>query len=433
MGRTLQIPTARAYLPLLKPSRYKGLWGGRGSGKSHEFAELLIDDALTHPGLRAVCVREIQKSLEQSVKRLLEDKIKTYALENQFRMMQNHIDTPGGGIFIFQGMQNHTAVSIKSLEGYDRAWVEEAQSLSDTSLTLLRPTIRKENSEIWFSWNPDSATDPVDRFLRGIITPPDAIVIGTTYRDNPWFPDVLRKEMEWDRANDPDKYAHVWGGGYIRHSEARVFKNWRIEEFEAPSDASFMLGADWGFSVDPSTLIRSFEQRVNPATGEAWPRKRLYVTHDLYQVGVEIDFLPRFFDGLICGCRIQPDGSPMPGGCPDPQNHGWARPWPIIADSARPETISYLRRNGYSRMESAKKGANSVKEGVIFLQGYDIIIHPRCVHTIDEFTMYSYKKDPLTDVIIPVLEDKKNHIIDPIRYSVEQLRGALVVREAVWG
>jgi len=402
---------------------------------------MLIDDCIAHPGMRAVCIREVQRSLEQSVKRLLEDKIRTFSLGNEFRVMNTHIETPGDGIIIFQGMQNHTAESIKSLEGYRRAWVEEAQSLSAHSLTLLRPTIREEDSEIWFSWNPRHASDPVDVFLRGKVSPPNAIVIGTTHRDNPWFPEVLRKEMEWDRANDPDKYAHVWGGGYEKHSEARVFKNWRVEEFDVPANANFMLGADWGFSIDPSTLVRSFEQRVNPATGEPWPRKRLYITHDLYQVGVEIDHMPAFFDGLVCGCRLQVDGSPNPGGCQDKPNHGWARAWPIVADSARPETISYLRRHGYGRMESAKKGAGSVKEGVIFLQGYDIIIHPRCVHTIDEFTNYSYKTQEVVDEAtgmltlkaLPILEDKKNHIIDPVRYSAEQLRGQVIVHEAVWG
>lgn len=465
MGRTLQIPVARAYLPLLTPSRYKGAHGGRGSAKSHFFGGLLIDDHLNEPGMRSVCLREVQKSLDQSVKRLLEDKIEEFYLTKEFTITKNHIETPGDGLIIFQGLQNHTAESIKSLEGFRRAWVEEAQSLSDRSLTMLRPTIRQERCklclkkgqlvgtpcakslkghvieepEIWFSWNPDNPKDAVDKFLRGPVPAPDAIVVGTTYRDNPWLPGVLRKEMEWDRLHDVNKYAHIWGGGYLKHSEARVFKNWKVEEFVSPPESHFMLGADWGFSVDPSTLFRSREEKTNPLTGQAWPRKRLYIDYELYAIGVEIDHLPRFFDGLVCGCRIQADGSPMPGECHDKPNHGWAKPWPIIADSARPETISYLRRHGYGRIEGAKKGAGSVKEGVIFLQGYDIIIHPRCIHTIDEFTMYSYvidknrTNDDGTPLVLPILEDKKNHIIDPIRYSVEQLRGQLRVHKAVWG
>jgi len=101
-----------------------------------------------------------------------------------------------------------------------------------------------------------------------------------------------------------------------------------------------------------------------------------------------------------------------------------ARSWPIVADSARPETISYLQRHGYPRISPAVKGKDSVKEGIIFLQGYDIVIHPRCIHTIDEFTMYSFKKDPLTDMVTPVLEDRKNHVIDSVRYAIEKLRKA---------
>ena len=139
-------------------------------------------------------------------------------------------------------MQNHTADSIKSLEGFDRAWVEEAQSLSQRSLDLLRPTIRKPGSELWFTWNPRLASDPIDQLLRGERPPPDAVVIEVNWQQNPWFPDVLRAEMEYDKRRDPDKYLHVWQGDYVRNSERRVFKNWRVEEFDAPPDAVHRLG-----------------------------------------------------------------------------------------------------------------------------------------------------------------------------------------------
>lgn len=424
MGGKLQIPTPRIFLPLLQPSRYKGAYGGRGSGKSHAFAELLIERCLLKP-TRAVCVREVQRSLEQSVKRLLEDKIAQFGLGHMFRIMNTHIEAPNNGVIIFNGMQNHTSESIKSLEGFDVAWIEEAQSLSDRSLTMLRPTIRKEyadgtTSEIWASWNPRHATDPIDKMLRGHETPPGSVVVNASYRDNPWFPEVLRIEMEWDRKRDPEKYAHVWLGEYERHSESRVFKNWKVEEFETPSDVGFLQGADWGFSVDPSVLTRSFLR--NPKT--------LCIDREAFQIGCEIDNIPKLFDGLVCGCDYQ---TPRP--CVNPQQHGIARRYPIVADSARPETISYLRRNGYPLIEPATKGANSVKEGVIFLQGFDIIIHPRCVHTIDEFTMYSYVVDKLTNIVTGELEDKKNHVIDPTRYATERLRGAQAVRvrQAKWG
>lgn len=429
MGRALEIQTPEVFAPILEPGRYKGLWGGRGSAKSHTFAEMAIEDCMRHPGMRFACIREVQKSLEQSVKRLLEDKIEAFGVGYAFRVLDTHIETPGEGIIIFQGMQNHTADSIKSLEGFHRGWVEEAQSLSQRSLDLLRPTFfRVPNCELWFSWNPRNATDPVDKMLRGKVPPPDSVVIGSTYRDNPFFPPDLRKEMEWDRQTDTEKYAHIWLGGYERHSQARVFKNWRVEEFDTPPGTHFYTGGDWGFSVDPSTLVRCFVQTHDPATNKPWPRRRLYIDRECYRIGVEIDDLPRFFDGLVCGCDYAQPGQP----CRDKDRHGMMRQWPIVADSARPETISYLRRHGYPLMEAAKKGANSVKEGVMFLQSFEIIIHPRCVHTVDEYTMYSFVVDKLTDKVTNVLEDKKNHIIDPTRYAVEALRNAVRVRETEW-
>jgi phage terminase large subunit len=407
VGRTLQIPTPRVFEPLLQPARYKGAFGGRGSAKSHTFAEMLVERALIRPGMRAVCVREVQKSLEQSVKRLLEDKIAHFGLSNAFRVLDTHIETPGGGIVIFQGMQNHTADSIMSLEGYDVAWVEEAQALSQRSLDLLRPTLRVADSELWFSWNPRSPRDPVDAFLRAPALPPGAVVVRANYDDNPWFPDVLRDEMEWDRAHDPEKYAHIWLGEYERRSESRVFKNWTVEEFDTPKDATFYLGADWGFARDPTVLVR------------CWIKGRtLHVDWEEYKVGCQIEDTPALFDRL--GCAICAAGLPCSGDTED--GHGLARLWPVAADSARPETIAHLQRHGYPRMFAAKKGPGSIEEGVTFLQTYDIKVHPRCKHTADELTLYSYKTDPATGQVLPLLEDKQNHVIDALRYAVEAVR-----------
>ena len=171
----LNIDTPRVFKPLLHPSRYKGAHGGRGSGKSHFMAELLIEACLLK-STNAVCVREIQKSLSQSVKKLLEIKIEALGVGSLFEIQESVIKCKNGGRIIFQGMQNHTSDSIKSLEGFDIAWVEEAQSLSQRSLDLLRPTIRKPESELWFSWNPSKDSDPIDVLLRGETPPPDAIV-----------------------------------------------------------------------------------------------------------------------------------------------------------------------------------------------------------------------------------------------------------------
>jgi len=211
---TLTIPTAEVFVPLLSPGRYKGAYGGRGSGKSHFFAENLVDDALRIRGLRAVCVREVQKALKESAKQLIEDKIKALGVAHLFGVQEDRIITPGGGAIIFRGMQDYNAESIKSLEGYHRAWVEEAQTLSARSLTLLRPTIRAPGSELWFSWNPRRKSDAVDKLLRGATPPTGAIVVEANWRDNPWFPAELNQERIDDRRDRPEEYEHIWEGGY---------------------------------------------------------------------------------------------------------------------------------------------------------------------------------------------------------------------------
>lgn len=394
--QTLKIQTPEWAVPLLEPSRYKGAWGGRGSGKSHAFAEMMIEAHILDQSESSVCVREIQKSLNQSVKRLLELKIQEMNAGAYFDVQDAVIKSKkGDGRIIFQGMQNHTAESIKSLEGYSRAWVEESQSLSQRSLDLLRPTLRKPGSELWFTWNPRSPDDPVDLLLRGANPPSNAKVLQVNYMDNPWFPDVLREEMEYDKRRDPDKYAHVWLGEYLRNSESRVFKNWRIEEFEAPADATHRLGADWGFAIDPTVLVRCH------IIG-----RTLYIDFEAYQIGCEIMDTPELFLTI-------------------PE----AEKWPITADSARPETISHMRKNGFPKIMPAVKGPKSVEEGVEWLKSYDIVVHPRCVHTIDELTLYSYKTDPLTNRILPVLEDKKNHVIDALRYACEGVRRVVSTKQ----
>lgn len=386
----LIIETPRVFLPLLEPARYKGVHGGRGSGKSHFFGELMVEEHIKQK-TDSVCVRENQKSLSQSVKKLLENKISTMNAGAYFDVQDKRILATNGGLIIFEGMQNHTAESIKSLEGFDRAWVEEAQTMSQKSLDMLRPTIRKPGSELWFSWNPRFVTDPVDVLLRNEDPPPGTTVIEANYGDNPWFPEELRLEMEYDRRRDIDKYTHIWLGQYQQNSEARVFKNWRIEEFERPPGTIFRLGADWGFSVDPSVLIRCSLE------GNA-----LYVDYEAYQVGCEIVNLPELFMSV-----------------PD------AERWPITADSSRPETVSHMQKNGFPKIVSAVKGAGSLVEGVEFLKSFDIIVHPRCKHLIDELTLYRYKTDPLTDKVLPILEDKDNHVIDALRYACEGARRAV--------
>lgn len=336
----------------------------------------------------SVCIREIQKDLKHSAKRLLEIQIEKFGLGPWFEIQQSQIKTPGGGLIIFQGMQSHNSESIKSLESYDIAWIEEAQTISQRSLDLLRPTIRKDDSEIWATWNPRYEHDPIDVFLRSKETPPNAVVVRCNYDDNNWLPDIMRREMEYDKRRDPDKYAHIWKGEYLRNSEARVFKNWKIDEFEAPNDTRFYFGADWGFANDPTALVRCFIKD-----------RKIFIDYEAYKVGCEILDTPKLFDTV-------------------PESNLW----PIIADSARPETISHMRSNGYPRINPAKKGKDSVNEGVEWLKSYDIIVHPRCKHMIDELSLYSYKVDKKTEEILPILLDTSNHLIDALRYALESTR-----------
>ncbi|MCK5606910.1 PBSX family phage terminase large subunit [Candidatus Pacearchaeota archaeon] len=384
----LRMKTAKVFKPLVTPARYKGVHGGRGSGKSHFYAERVVKESVLHK-LDFVCLRETLKSLEFSVKKLIEQKIEAMDVGSYFEVQDRRILTKNGGVIIFEGMQNHTADSIKSLEGFDRAWFEEAQNASEFSLTLLRPTIRKPDSEMWFSWNPNEKTDPIDQLLR-VNTPPNSVVLEANYMDNPRFPDVLRDEMEYDRARDIDKYNHVWLGGYQKNSAARVFNNWVVEEFDDPDGATYRLGADWGFSVDPSVLVKC---RLNG--------NKIYISHEAYMVGCEINQLPDLFDGV-----------------PD------ARKWFITADNARPETISYMKNHGFPKIVACVKGAGSIEDGIEWMKSFDIVVHPRCVHTIDELTNYSWKVDPLTGRVLPILVDKKNHVIDACRYGIEGVRRA---------
>lgn len=392
----LTIETPRVFKPLLADARYKGGKGGRSSGKSHFFGGSLIERCLIKK-TDAVCVREVQQTLKQSVKKLLESKIQSMNAGAYFTVQDAVIKAPYGGVVTFQGMQSHNAESIKSLEDYDIAYVEEAQTLSQKSLDLLRPTIRKAGSELWFAWNPRHKTDPVDALLCGENPPPGAVVVHANYRDNPWVSEEIVREIAYDQKRDPDKFQHIWLGGYEQHSESRVFKNWKVEEFESPSTATYRLGADWGFSVDPSVLIRC---RIEGRT--------LYVDYEAYMVGCEIDMLPDLFDGV-----------------PD------SRKWFITADSARPETISYMKHHGYPKINAAIKGKNSVEEGVEFLKSFDIMVHPRCQHTIDELTMYRYRIDDLSGRVLPLLEDKHNHVIDALRYACEGARRTLAEKKTV--
>lgn len=383
----MQIDTPRWAKPLLAPSRYKGAFGGRGSGKSHFFAESVVESMVMDPACSVVCIREVQKSLKFSAKRLIEDKIAAFGVSHLFDVQTAEIKRRGGpGVCIFQGMQDHTADSIKSLEGFKIAWVEEAQALSEKSLRLLRPTMRAPGAEIWFSWNPDQPDDPVDGFMRKS-PPPGAIVVQVNYTENPWFPDELRAEAKFDRQADPEAFEHVWRGGYNIKSEAQVFAGrYQIEEFDPkPGDGwdGPYYGADWGFAQDPTVLVK------------AWLRgDKVWVEKESGKIGLDTDRTGGLWQRQIPEAQIAT----------------------IRGDSARPETISYLQRHDWPGVIGVDKWPGSVEDGVEWLRARQLVIHPRCERAAREARLYRYKQNKAGDVLAQI-EDANNHVMDALRYA----------------
>jgi len=384
--KELKLKIPEKLLPIYSTNkRYIVIHGGRGSSKSWTVADFLILKAY-ETEKRILCTREIQKSIKDSVHKLICDRIKALGLESFFVITERSIRGTNGSEFIFAGLKHNPDI-IKSMEGIDYAWCEEAQSLSRKSMEILTPTIRKEGSQIIYTYNPTNEDDPVHEDYT-LVDRSDTLEIEINYNDNPFFPDVLKEELEYDKRTDHDKYLHKWEGKCVAHSEAQIFfGKWQVEEFEAPEGTFFYFGADWGFSNDPSTLVRCY---VN--------ENILYIDYEFYEVGVDIDKLPERFSRI-------------------PES----KKFPIVGDSARPDTINYIHRNGYM-IERSIKGKGSIEDGVQFIRSMErIVIHPRCKHTIDEFRHYSYVVDSKTDKISNKIEDKNNHIIDALRYALEKL------------
>jgi phage terminase large subunit len=393
---------------LFVPARYKAYHGGRGGGKSHSFAGALVLMGAQRR-MRIGCYREIQKSIATSVKQLLDDKIEDAGLRDFYTSTQFGIVGKNGTQFLFGGLRTNPD-AIKSTEGLDVAWIEEADRVSQRSIELLTPTLRKPGSELWASWNRKSVKDPIDNMFLGGEPPPRSVVKQVNWRDNPFFPEELRDEMEWLKRRDHDKWLHVWEGYPLARSESRVFNNWEEGDLDdlVPDDCVPLFGSDWGFSVDPTVLVKCY----------IWGRT-LYIAEEAYKVKCEIDETPALFAG-----DDRREWLHETERWKNPHKHkgvSGVRNGLIIADSARPETISYMKRHGFN-IRGAIKGAKSVEEGVEFVKTLDVVIHPRCKHTMQEFQTYSYKVDPDTDVVLPELEDRHNHVIDAVRYAVEAKR-----------
>ncbi len=373
---------------LFQPKRYKVCKGGRGSGKSWGYARALLIKAMERK-CRILCTREVQRSIKDSVHRLLSDQIEALGLGSYFEILQTEIRGKNGSQILFAGLANTTAESIKSFEGCDICWVEEAQTVSDRSWEILIPTIRAKGSEIWVTFNPQETTDPT--FQRFVVNqPPDATVQTLNFYDNPWFPEELRKEKDYLYSVDPETADHVWGGGVRKVSDAQILRGrYRVQEFEPkPAWDGPYFGIDFGFALDLGIMVKCWIWEGN-----------LYVEYEAAGLEVETDLLPALWDTI-------------PGG----------RDHVARADNSRPETISQVKRLGYKRVIGCQKWTGCEKDGIEHLRSYQsIIVHPRCVETAKEFGLWSWKRDRLTGDILPQTTGKYDNAASAIRYALEPI------------
>lgn len=372
------------------PSRYKAMHGGRMGLKSWGFARVGIILAAAHR-VRFLCCREFQNSIVESVHHTLVTQIEELGLERYFAIRDKSITSYCGSEFIFKGLHGNTR-SIKSTEGVDIAWVEEAANVTKDSWRDLTPTVfRNEGAEIWVSFNPDGINDPVSQmFIEQPI--PGARIVETNWRDNPWLPQGAAEEREYLAKVDQDAYAHVWEGKYRQNGKAQILAGKTSVEAFTPSkdwDGPYQ-GADWGFSQDPTTLVRCWI---------AADKRKLYIEHEAYAIGRDYHKIPELFDSV-----------------PDARK-------PITrGDCSMPGTISYLQQHGYPNMRGAEKWQGSVEDGINFLRQFEqIVIHPRCTHTIDEARLYSFKVDRISGDVLADIVDKHNHCIDAIRYALQPM------------
>lgn len=336
--------------------------------------------------MRLLACREYQNSIKESSQAEIVRAIDSEKwLQDAYDYGEGFIKGKNGTEFIFRGLR-HNYQAIKSMAAINICWVEEAETVSEESWRVLIPTIREPGSEIWLTWNPEREDSPTrQRFILNL--PTGAKLTEINWRDNPWFPAELEQERQDDLKFRPDQYEHIWEGSCLTRSDALVLRGRHtVDAFEPSQDWNGpYYGADWGFSVDPSTFIC------------CWIHGRtLYVEHEAYGHGVEIDNLPTLFDQV-------------PGG----------REHVSYGDNARPETISYMQRNGYRRMQSADKWPGSVEDGVEHLRSYErIVIHPRCTHTAKEARLWSYKIDRLSGNVKPDLMPGNEHCWDAVRYAL---------------
>lgn len=416
------------------PEAFEGLWsstalvvlrGGRGGAKSWEIARYLVVKAAYEPH-RILCAREFQTSIADSVHKLLVDTIDRLGMRAYFRITDTSISAwATGSEFLFKGLRRNIR-EIKSTEGITITWVEEGQTVAEISWEILLPTVfRTPGARLIVSYNPENTTDPVDvRFWQNRATYGDDIFAAHVgHEDNPHFPPELEKQRLYmlkqaQESGDFAAYDHIWNGGYRTISQAQIFRGrFKVESFTAPVGTRFHYGMDFGFANDPNALVRGFIDK---------DRDALMIDYAAFGHGTELDELHTFMEGGIG----KVSGTVYPG-VPG------SKDWPIKADSARPETISFLRRKGFN-ISAAKKWQGSVEDGIAHLKGFTggIVIHERCKEMIEEAKLYSFKVDPTTGEVLPIIVDKWNHGWDATRYSLDgfiQRRGAAGVWERLGG
>lgn len=401
----LELPEKLEFL--FEPHRYKVCYGGRGGAKSWSIARILILLAYQKK-LRILCCRELQTSIKDSVHRLLSDQIIKMGLSDWFEVTDKEIRcTRTGAEFIFKGLR-HNAAEIKSLEGVNICWVEEAHLVSKESWSLLIPTIRQPDSEIWISFNPSEKDDyTYKRFVIEPMDPSMGRVVKIGWQDNPWFNETMDNERLECLRKEPDDYDNIWEGEPKKISKSQIFQpynavtgvghylihdfDWRSALGKAEVDEKDMVlyhGVDWGFANDPTIINRFF------ITGKD-NEQELWVDMEASGVGVEINDLPELFKKIPTAER-----------------------WKIYADCARPETISYMAHHGFL-IEGAEKWPGSVEDGIAHLKGFKCIhIHEtNCPEAAAEARKYSYKVDKNGE-ILPVIVDAWNHFWDDARYAL---------------
>jgi phage terminase large subunit len=393
-----RLPTPQAFLPLWTPARWKVFWGGRGAAKSWQVARTLIVRSQSEK-IKVLCTREFQTSIADSVHSVLKRQIELLNCGHAFNVRDHAITSTYGSEFMFAGL-HHNSDQIKSKEGINVCWNEEAQSTSDDSWKYLIPTIREPGSEIIVTFNQHDEQDPTYQRLV-VKPPPDSWVVPVTWEDNPYFPKELDDERRYHLETDPDSYDWVWGLACRKIGSAVVMRgHYVVEGFEEPTfGIRPRYGMDFGFANDPNALVRFYI--TTERDGD-----HLWITHEAFGLGVELDDLPAFMEGG----RSQ-DGERAWEGVPG------IRRWPIKADAARPETISYLRRKGFN-IDAAEKWSGSVEDGVAHLKRYrQIHIHQRCKNVAREARLFSYKVDRKTGDVLPEIGDLNNHGWDAIRYG----------------